>query len=242
MRSAAAAGLRELCRRRRGSLLAWKADRLALYLAARNAAECYRANITQGGSGNLVIGGEPARAEYAPPPAALADVYSFMMYTDSLTYLPDDILVKVDRAAMSTSLESRVPLLDHRVVEFAWSLPPSLKIRNGRGKWLLRKLLRKYLPDEMIDRPKMGFGVPVGIWIRGPLREWAEDLLSADTLRADGLLDPEVTRAKWSRYLEGGSLEGDSMWHILMFQAWLSSVRRSGTGAIDVLTAAPGGA
>jgi asparagine synthase (glutamine-hydrolysing) len=232
LRSVASLGLRALYQHRGGSLTAWKASRLALYLAARTAADCYAANVSQGGgSEQLVIGGHATRGARAPQlTAGDEDSYSSMMYADCLTYLPDDILVKVDRAAMSASLESRVPMLDHRLVEFAWRLPFSLKVRAGQGKWLLRQLLRKYLPDSLLQRPKMGFGVPVGEWIRGPLREWAEELLDEPRLRADGFLHAPLVRAKWRRYLQGASLEGDGIWHLLMFQAWLAHAQ-SGAGA-----------
>jgi asparagine synthase (glutamine-hydrolysing) len=149
-----------------------------------------------------------------------------MMYADALKYLPDDILVKVDRAAMSTSLETRVPLLDHRVVEFAWSLPDSIRYRNGIGKWPLKQLLYKYIPQPLVDRKKMGFGVPLEHWLRGPLKDWAENLLSEDRLRAEGFFDPAPVRAEWALHLSTKQDRHYGLWTILMFQAWYEHINK----------------
>ena len=195
---------------------------------------------------SVVLGG-------SEPPTVLTDVMAHaassdfterMMYQDALTYLPDDILVKVDRAAMAVSLETRLPMLDHRVFEFAWQLPLSMKIRKGQGKRILRQVLHRHVPRQLVERPKTGFGVPIEAWLRGPLREWAEELLSEKRLREDGLFDPTPIRRKWQEHCEARRSWHYYLWDILMFQAWLehasppahkasTTVTRVGTGAMS---------
>ena len=143
------------------------------------------------------------------------------MYVDAVSYLPDDILVKVDRATMAVSLEGRVPLLDHRAVEYAWSLPLSMKLRGTDGKWILKKILERMVPRKLWDRPKMGFSVPIGQWLRGPLREWTDDLLHPARLKREGYLDAGLVTKLWNRHKQGQIEAGYRLWHILMFQAWL---------------------
>lgn len=146
-----------------------------------------------------------------------------LMYDDAMSYLPDDILVKLDRAAMGVSLETRVPMLDHRVVEFAWRLPLAMKMRQGQGKWILRRVLDRYVPREMFERPKQGFGVPIAAWLKGPLREWAGDLLNERRLRQEGLLRIAPIMKRWKEHLSGRRNWQGSLWNVLMFQSWLRS-------------------
>jgi asparagine synthase (glutamine-hydrolysing) len=145
----------------------------------------------------------------------LDDPTELVMFLDFTTYLPDDILVKVDRASMAVSLEARTPFLDHRVIELAWSLPLSMKIRDDRGKWILRQLLRRFLPDALVDREKQGFGLPLAAWLRGPLRDWAESLL----VSVDAPFDAVRVRELWRAHL-GGANHENALWTVLMYQAW----------------------
>jgi asparagine synthase (glutamine-hydrolysing) len=143
-----------------------------------------------------------------------------MMYADQLGYLPDDQLAKIDRVSMGVSLEVRVPLLDHRVVAFASTLPTRFKIANGKGKQILRRVLYRRVPEELVERPKMGFSVPLAQWLRGPLRQWSEDLLSEDALRRDEILQVEPIRRSWKSFLDGRGENALGLWSVLVFQAW----------------------
>ena len=157
-----------------------------------------------------------------------------MLFRSLNWYLPDDILTKVDRAAMACSLETRIPMLDHRVVSFAMGLPAALNMQGNIGKQVLRSVLYRHVPRELIDRPKQGFAVPVAVWLRGSLREWAEDLLDPTRLREQGYFKPDMVRQIWTEHLSGREEYSSLLWGILMFQAWLKEQRECiGTGEID---------
>jgi asparagine synthase (glutamine-hydrolysing) len=156
----------------------------------------------------------------------ILDPVARMMAIDGLTYLPDDILTKVDRASMAVSLETRAPFLDRDVMEFAWRLPMHMKLRGRTGKWILRQLLQRHLPPALVDRPKMGFSIPLDQWLRGPLRHWANDLLNENRLRREGYLRPDVISKTWNSHLSGEGNHGSRLWSILMFQAWLAEQSR----------------
>ena len=193
-------------------------------MACQSSSDLYRDLVSHWDDpANLVLGAtEPSTVltNASLQPNTPTDIER-MMALDMLTYLPDDILTKVDRAAMGVSLETRVPFLDHRVVEFAWQLPLEYKLRDGVGKWALRQVLYKYVPKALIERPKMGFGVPIDDWLRGPLCEWAEALIDENRLRNEGFLNPEIVRLKWSEHLSGKRNWQYLLWNVLMFQAWL---------------------
>jgi asparagine synthase (glutamine-hydrolysing) len=200
-----------------------KMHKFATISTADSIQELYRRLVSQWRDPGLVVpdGVEPAGPlDDTQLPARLPDPLQRLQYLDLATYLPDDILAKVDRASMAYSLEARVPLLDHRVVEFALRQPSHRKQRDGRGKWLLRQVLYRHVPAELVDRPKAGFAVPIDAWLRGPLRPWAEDLLSEKSLRDTGLVQPAPVRAAWAAHLSGRRSLHYPLWCVLMAQSW----------------------
>jgi len=207
------------------SRLGDKAHKLAHRLkTVETVDDLYRSLVTEWPQGaDLVLGAGrlPTKLHNASLVAGVPEAEHRMMLWDTLTYLPDDILTKVDRAAMSVSLETRVPFLDQRVVELAWRLPLHMKIRGGQGKWALRQVLYKYVPRELIERPKAGFGVPVGQWLRGPLRDWADELLDEARLEREGYLNVVTIRQIWQEHLSGRYDWTSRLWTVLMFQGWL---------------------
>jgi asparagine synthase (glutamine-hydrolysing) len=196
-----------------------KTNRLRMALNASDADEAAVALANVGIDQSGLVQNAQGSLRLSPYSAATpADLVSRMQLNDMLTYLPDDILTKVDRCSMAVSLEAREPLLDHRLIEFVWSLPAAVRRGDGTPKYLLRKVLARYIPQEMIDRPKRGFSVPLGAWLRGPLRGWAEDLLAPDKLMP--MFDAPRVRALWQNYLEGRNDNATGMWNVLMAQAW----------------------
>lgn len=205
-----------------------KMHTLAGLLHASSSSELYKSLVSQWKEPCAVV--LDSREESLAPMAggyarSLTNFAERMMLIDMVSYLPDDILVKVDRASMAVSLENRVPFLDHRVMEFAWRLPMRMKVRDGRGKWLLRQVLGRYLPEELIERPKMGFSIPLDHWLRAPLRDWAESLLDERRLRDEGFFRPEPIRRMWAEHLSGRRERQYYVWAVLMFEAWLEQAR-----------------
>jgi asparagine synthase (glutamine-hydrolysing) len=200
-----------------------KLHKAAEILAVRSPEEIYLGLVSHWKTPSLLIPGSQEPITLLTDPdaqLALPDFEHRMMYLDTVSYLPDDILTKVDRAAMSVSLETRVPLLDHRVVEFAWTLPLDMKIRHGQGKWLLRQVLDRYVPKSIMERPKMGFGVPIDHWLRGPLKPWAAALIDPARLTQEGIFDPAPIQRKWLEHQAGTRNWSYYLWDILMFQQW----------------------
>tara|TARA_R110002096_G_scaffold16898_2_gene57717 strand:+ start:50468 stop:52330 length:1863 start_codon:yes stop_codon:yes gene_type:complete len=207
----------------RPPLLGMKLHKVASVMAMDDQAALYRRLASLWPNPNELVLGASERTNVLWDPAMAADFPDFqtrMQVWDALTYLPDDILAKVDRASMSVSLEARVPLLDHRIAEFAFRLPRHQRVREGRGKWLLREVLARRVPRNMFERPKMGFSIPIAEWLRGPLRPWAEDLLSLENLGGGELLDPLPIRQAWREHLTGRASNEGQLWAVLMFQAW----------------------
>lgn len=193
-------------------------------LPSKNRAEFYHILVTHWQQPEqLVLGAKPYPTVFdIPSQQPNTDCFEhWMMAMDASQYMIDDILVKVDRAAMANSLEVRVPMLDHRVVEFAWTLPLSMKIREGKGKWVLREVLYRHVPKHLIERPKKGFSIPLAQWLRGPLKEWAETLLSETRLRNEGYFNVQMVRQTWHQHLQGKRDHALKLWGVLMFQAWL---------------------
>lgn len=203
-----------------------KLQKLSDILRSENPEDLYRKLTSRWANPTEVVrnGQEPptlfTQKEYWPK---FQDFSLKMMYLDLVTYLPDDILAKVDRASMGVSLEARVPFLDHRIVEFAWTLPLEMKIKDGKTKHILRQLLYKYVPKELIERPKMGFSVPIDHWLRGPLRDWASSLLDPKRIDKEGFLKSAPITQKWEDHLSGKRNFQHQLWDVLMFQAWLES-------------------
>jgi len=199
-----------------------KLHKLASILGLDSSDEVYRRLVTHWEPAELMAGvNEPKGVIWDPSlDADIPDFLERMQYLDQVTYLPDDILTKVDRASMAVALEARVPLIDHRVVEFSWRLPADVKIRDGQTKWILRQVLDRHVPRELVDRPKMGFAIPLGEWLRGPLRDWAENLLSERRLREAGLLNAAAVRSRWQEHLQGRRNWEYLLWDVLMLEAW----------------------
>ena len=200
-----------------------KMHKLADLLSVEHQDELYHRFITLWDNPDAVVcGGQEPQGILRDPTVRhdIPDLTDRMQFLDSATYLPDDILTKVDRASMAVGLEARVPLLDHRVAEFAWRLPSTMKVRDGKGKWLLRQVLRNYVPQRLTDGPKMGFRVPIDRWLRGALRDWAEDLLAESRLRRSGYFEPEPVRRAWAEHTSGVRNRKYRIWAILMFESW----------------------
>ena len=214
-----------LPRRLRQSHPGDKLHKAAAVLDAGSPAEIYLRLLSQWQDpASVVIDGvEPAVAARDAAPWRSGGIAESQMLLDLVSYLPDDILVKIDRAAMSVSLETRVPFLDHRVIEFAWQLPLSMKIRDGQGKWLLRQLLHQYVPPALVERPKTGFGVPLDSWLRGPLKTWASDLLAPARLERQGYLRAEPITRLWQEHRSGRRNHQHALWCALMFESWLAA-------------------
>jgi asparagine synthase (glutamine-hydrolysing) len=216
----------------RHALRSDRLNRLARLLGAADEDELYQ-RLMRSSTDSLTLHKPPTSIQGSP---RLDGLLSRLLYDDMAGYLPDDILVKLDRASMANSLEGRCPLLDHRVVEFAWRLPAHAKVRNGNGKWILRQLLRRYVPQRLIDRPKQGFDVPIAVWLRGPLRVWASDLVADMRLSGDGIFDFAKLGTCWRDHVDGRRDHSRDLWPALMFQAWRNEVKRPSGPATGMST------
>jgi asparagine synthase (glutamine-hydrolysing) len=203
----------------------YKLHKVADVVGSRDGRELYARLTSQRWQKPIAVAPAPEELSALPLWPPLSSLAHQMMLLDAITYLPDDILVKVDRAAMAVSLETRVPMLDHRVFELAWRLPLHMKVRAGRGKWLLRRLLHRYVPAQLVERPKMGFAVPLDRWLRKELRDWGEALLDEARLRREGYFDARRVRELWTEHVSGRHHRQFQLWNILMFEAWLEAAR-----------------
>jgi asparagine synthase (glutamine-hydrolysing) len=212
-----------------GRLTGDRIHKLADKLGARTVGQFYAGLMTiWDDPGQVVKGGSDRPNGFDDPKrtVALDDIFDGFMYVDTLTYLPDDILVKVDRATMAVSLEGRAPLLDHRIADFLWSLPHGLRVSGLRGKRWLKEILYTHVPRHLVERPKMGFGIPLADWLRGPLRAWAEALIDAPRLNNEGYLLAAEIRKRWDEHQSGARNWQGPLWNVLMFQSWLSACGR----------------
>jgi asparagine synthase (glutamine-hydrolysing) len=220
--------MRVLPQRMRPSLIGEKLHKAAEVMGLGSSAEVYDALVSfWQRPEEAVIGSEKSGTREAAPAfdPQSENAVRRMMHLDLVRYLPDDILVKVDRASMSVGLECRVPLLDHRLVEFTWRVPLNVLRRGGQSKWPLRQVLYRHVPRDLIERPKSGFAVPIDSWLRGPLRDWAEGLLDERRLAGEGFFNPAVIRAAWTSHQSGRRNLHHQLWGVLMFQAWHETQR-----------------
>lgn len=213
-------------------MLNHKMAKISELLLVKDIDEIYASLVNQSGwSAGVVLGTSDVIASKNQLNIALKDIEHKMMFMDAATYLSDDLLVKLDRAAMTSSLETRAPMLDVRLVEFAWALPITAKIRDGRGKLVMRQLLDRHIPNLLINRPKAGFSVPLGLWLRGPLKEWADHLLDPQLLKNQNFFDVDEVSDKWKQHLSNKRDWSNQLWSVLMFQAWLMEEGNGGVYA-----------
>jgi asparagine synthase (glutamine-hydrolysing) len=215
--------------------------KLAWLLSAKDLETTYQQLISHWLEPSSVVFGSSEPLTIQNDPESWPRLPSFaeqMMFLDSLTYLPDDILTKVDRATMAVGLESRIPFLDHRIVEFVWRLPLAMRIKHGKGKRILRKILNRYVPASLVNRPKSGFAIPLESWLRGPLREWGEELIAEHRLNEEGFFSPPPIRQMWGDFLRGTGVWHMQLWDVLMFQAWLEEYHRKSTQGLSAIAAA----